>query len=165
MIQMKLQRLRQSGFSLLEVLIATVVLAIGLVGIASLQLKSSVYTESSLHRSNASGLAREIFERMRVNYIASKAGQYDIGTLPTYTTNCEGVDLDCTPEQLREHDLRVWSHRLTNSLPGADASIITGPDDGENSVDIAVTIEWDQSRGQRVAVNQTFAFKLMGLSL
>lgn len=158
-------RFTQKGFSLLEVLIATVVLAIGLVGIASLQLTSSVRTESSLHRGHAAELAREIFERMRVNYVEAKAGNYDIVTLPVITLNCEGATTNCTPEQMRDHDLRVWSARVAGLLPGSDASITTSPDDGENPVTIGIAMQWDQSRGEHAAVSETFVFKLMGLSL
>lgn len=162
---MKSSHFSQKGFSLLEVLIATVVLAIGLVGIASLQLTSNVHTESSLHRGHAAELAREIFERMRTNYVQTMAGNYDIGTLPVLAMDCEGAAKNCTPEQVREHDLRVWGERVAGLLPGSDASITTGPDDGENPVTINITMQWDQSRGQHAAVSETFVFKLMGLSL
>lgn len=156
---------KQAGFSLLEVLIATIVLAIGLLGVASLQLSSNAHTEAGLQRSHAAGLAREIFERMRINYVEAKAGNYDIGTLPVLTTDCEGAAVECTPEQIKEHDLRVWSERVTALLPGSDASISTGPDDGENSVDITITMQWDQSRGQNPVVSESFSFRLMGLNL
>ena len=158
-------RARQSGFSLLEVLIATIILSIGLVGIATLQLTGSAFTESSLHRSHASELAREIFERVRANYVESKAGNYDITTLSATTTDCNGTAANCTRDQLRDHDLRAWGTRVTALLPGADASITTGPDDDENPVEISITMEWDQSRGQRPVVSETFTFKLMGLNI
>jgi type IV pilus assembly protein PilV len=158
-----MRRRSQSGFSLLEVLIALVVLAIGLLGIASLQITSSQYSESGLHRSQASALARELFERMRVNPVEAKAGQYDIATLPSLVTNCESAEAECTPAQLREHDLRVWSGRVATLLPGADAAITTSEDNGEDPVDITITLQWDNSRGQRAAVVQSFSFQLMGL--
>ena len=140
-----------------------VIMAIGLIGIAKLQITSNVYTESGLHRSQASSLALEIFERMRVNTSEAKAGSYDIIALPTSTTNCEGSDAECTPTQIKDHDLRAWSSRITTLLPGADASITTSPDNGKDPVDITITIEWDQSRGQRPAVSEAFTFRLMGL--
>ncbi len=150
------------GFSLLEVLIATVLMSIGLIGVASLQLTSSVYTESGLHRSHASTLAQEVFERMRINYREAKAGSYDIATLPTGTSSCGGTGADCTPSQLKDHDLLAWASRVNALLPGADAWIITGPDDGENPVDIAITLVWSQNRGASPANTETFNFQLMG---
>ena len=152
----------QKGFSLLEVAIATIIVAIGLVGIASLQLTSNVYSEASLQRSHASVLAREIFERMRVNHVVAKAGNYDIASLPTATDRCGGADTNCTVEQLKDHDLTVWSFRVRSLLPGSDAVITTSEDDGQMPVDVAVTLLWDQNRGQSPQASETFNFKLMG---
>ena len=73
-----------------------------------------------------------------------------------------GSGADCTPEQLRDHDLLAWADRVNALLPGADAWIITGADDGENPVDIAITMVWSQNRGFSPANTETFNFKLMG---
>ncbi|MBT8064712.1 MAG: type IV pilus modification protein PilV [Xanthomonadales bacterium] len=159
---MRATRTKNGGFSLLEVLIATVLMAVGLIGVASLQLTSSVFTESGLHRSHASTLAQEIFERMHVNHREAKAGSYDIATLPTGTASCGGSGADCTPLQLKDHDLLAWSARVNALLPGADAWIVTGADDDENPVDIAITLVWSQNRGTSPANTETFNFKLMG---
>lgn len=161
----RLPRFRQQGFTLLEVLVATLVIAVGLLGIASLQLTNGIYGQSSMHRTQASSLAQELFERMRVNFVQAKAGNYDIGTLPVLTTDCGGAEANCTPSEMTEHDLRVWSARVNSLLPGADASITTGPNDGENPVDITFTMTWDRNQGQDAAITETFTFKLMGLSL
>ena len=153
---------RSGGFSLLEVLIAVLVLAVGLLGIASLQLASHSFTESSMHRSQASTLAREMFERMRVNPAETKAGSYDITTLPTLSTDCEQAEGDCTPAELRQHDLRVWSERIATLLPGADASITTSANNGVDPVVVQITLQWNDSRGQRPLVSQSFSFELKG---
>lgn len=167
---MRTPRFGRNGFSLLEVLVAVVIMAIGVIGIAGLQITSSVYSESSMHRSNASALAREIVERMRANIDDAKAGGYSISSLPTLTTNCKGNTQDCSPAQMRQHDLRIWSARVTALLPGGDATIVTGADNGTDPVDITVTMGWDDSRGQRTGVCpgnnptcQSFSFKLLGL--
>lgn len=156
-------RCRQGGFTLLEVLIATLIVGVGLLGIAGLQLANGVYAESGLHRSHASLLAQELFERMRVNVVEAKAGAYDIDTLPALATDCSGAAADCSAEQLREHDLRVWGGRVGTLLPAGDAAIATGPDDGENPVDIAITMSWASNRGQDAPISETFTFALMGL--
>jgi type IV pilus assembly protein PilV len=157
-------RTKVHGFTLLEVLVATVIVSLGLLGIASLQLANGLYGQSSADRTQASMLAQELFERMRVNYFEAKAGNYDIDTLPVLTTDCGGATADCTPDQMRDHDLRVWSARVSSLLPDADASISTGPNDGENPVDIVFTMSWEQNRGQDAAITETFTFQLMGLN-
>ncbi len=154
---------RESGFSMIETLIAVIVVAIGLLGIAGLQLTSNAHSEASLQRSHAATLARELFERMRLNYDEAKAGNYDISALPSIDTNCRGDTTDCTGTQLMEHDLRVWSRGVNKNLPNGTAVVTTGADNGQDPVDITITITWDQSRGQRSPVTETFNFKLMGL--
>lgn len=160
----------QHGFSLLEVLVSVLIVGIGLLGISALQMTTSVYTESSMHRGHTSMLAREIIERMRVNVDQAKTGGYDINTLPTLTTDCTGAATDCTPAEIRQHDLRTWSARVTALLPGGDAIINTvAPIDPEDPVEISVTLTWTgrNSAGMEVgasaAKQQVFTFQLHGM--
>lgn len=158
-----MNRSRQIGFSLLEVMIAVVIMSVGMLGIAALQTTSSVFTESSMHRGQAATLAVEIVERMRVNVTEAKAGNYDISGLPTLTINCIGPSKDCSTSEMKDHDLRVWSGRVAALLPSGDATINSGADNGTDPVDITVTLQWDDSRGRNALVSEAFAFKLEGL--
>lgn len=156
---------RPRGISLLEVLVAVVILAVGLLGIAALQVSTTTYTESSLRRSQAAALSREIIERMRVNPEEARDGSYDISTLPGFTTNCVGTAANCTEAEIREHDLRLWSDRIEATLPSGDATIETQPvpADPDLPSEISVTLRWDDSRGTRALVAQTFTFELFGV--
>ena len=154
----------QAGFSLLEVLIAVVVLSVGVLGISALQTTSSVFTESAFYRGQAASLATEIVERMRSNVTEAKAGGYNITSLPTLTRNCVGPEKDCAPEDIKNHDLRVWSNRVANLLPSGTATISAGTDNGSDPVDITVTLQWDDSRGRNSPVTETFVFQLKGLN-
>ncbi|WP_198173693.1 type IV pilus modification protein PilV [Lysobacter soli] len=58
---------RQSGFSLIEVLIALLVLALGLLGLAFLQVLNVRYTSSAENRTMATNLASEVLDMMRSN--------------------------------------------------------------------------------------------------
>ena len=75
----------QAGFSLLEVMIAVIVVSVGVLGISALQTTSSVFTESALYRSQAASLATEMVERMRSNVTEAKAGGYNISSLPSHS--------------------------------------------------------------------------------
>ena len=158
-----MNRLRFTGFSLIEVLVANVVLSIGVLGVSVLQTTSNVMTESSMHRAQASALAVEIVERMRVNTSEAKSGNYNISALPTLTSDCSGV-VDCTTGQMKDHDLRVWSARVVDLLPSGTATISSTVDSGTVPVDITVTMQWDDSRGRYAAVTQAFVFHLEGLN-
>ena len=66
----------QSGFNMIEVLIALVILSFGLLGIASLQVTGVRGTQSSYYRSQAVAFANEMAERMYMNPVAVRSGQY-----------------------------------------------------------------------------------------
>ncbi|NWB84486.1 MULTISPECIES: type IV pilus modification protein PilV [Pseudomonas] len=58
---------RQSGMTLVEVLISVLILAIGLLGAAAIQLDALIYTDSSKMRSQASFIAYDMMDRIRAN--------------------------------------------------------------------------------------------------
>ena len=60
-------RIHQSGFSLIEVLVTLLVLSIGLLGVAALQVVSLQYSSTSLHRSIAVIQANDLVERLWAN--------------------------------------------------------------------------------------------------
>ena len=93
---------RQAGFSLLEVLIATLVLSAGLLGLAGLQIAGMKTTHNSYQMQQATWLVHDLLERMRVN----RAGNYNstlYGTAAcdTAPTPCTA----CTPAETVERDL------------------------------------------------------------
>lgn len=107
----------QSGISLLEVLIALVVLSIGLLGLASLQTVSLQYNQSALVRSQASNLAYDITERMRANW--ASLGGYELSFAdPTPAASTTNV---------AANDLNEWRTALAETLPlGTGAVAVNG---------------------------------------
>jgi type IV pilus assembly protein PilV len=117
----------QSGFTLIEVLVSSVILAIGVVGIASMLTMSKVYQHESIQRVRAVERADGIFERIRRNP-AGVAG-YDTGLLSPLgdasiteepETDCHAVS--CDAAALAIYDLWDWE-RL---LDGAAATVTDG---------------------------------------
>ena len=100
MINLKEKRSR--AFTLIEVMIAMIILAVGLLGMASLTVRSQQSNESAYARSQASLLAYDIIERMRTNTIAFSAVEprkvsfatqnnaYVFGSLPACATPAAG---------------------------------------------------------------------------
>ena len=69
---------RQVGFSLVEVLVALLILSIGLLGLASLQMQSVQFNQSALYASQANFIAYEVMDRMQANAQEARDGDYNM---------------------------------------------------------------------------------------
>ena len=101
----------QLGFTMIEVLIALVVLAVGLLGLAGLQTFSMKYNHQSYERTQATMLMADIIERMRANQAGAMAGNYNVpvGSVATGfpLSNCSG-GANCTAAQIASSDINLW---------------------------------------------------------
>jgi type IV pilus assembly protein PilV len=133
MKDMHRNRRRIRGFTLVEALVTLLVLSIGLLGVAVLQLTSLRANHSASMRSQATLLAYEVVDRMRANRNRALAGDYDI-------------DLGDTPGTgtVAEDDLDMWKTNLA-TLPEGDGAIERDVVDGQTI--FIVTVQWDDSRG------------------
>ena len=77
--------MKQSGFTLLEILVAMLVLAIGLLGLAGLTTSSMRNNLSASHRTQATWMAYDIVDRMRANRASAVTGAYAGAFVPTFT--------------------------------------------------------------------------------
>lgn len=85
---------RQSGFSLIEVMISAFVLSISLLGILGMQVYSMKTTQHSYMKQQAMGIVQNVMERMAVNRLGVEAGDYD--NFDTQLFNCAATPPDCT---------------------------------------------------------------------
>jgi type IV pilus assembly protein PilV len=143
-MMMKPHHHRQSGSTLIEALIALVVFAIGMVGIAGLMSAGIKYQTGNEARLNVSAALNDMSERIRVNvagangYTGVVNGVAATGTgyqlAATYADqvaaasqlpnpNC--LSADCTPAELATYDVTTWRTLLKATLPGG-AGYITG---------------------------------------
>jgi type IV pilus assembly protein PilV len=143
---------KNTGFTLIEVLIATLVLAVGLLGLAGLQATSLRNNLSAYNRSQATQLAYDLADRMRAN-VAGKATYTSI--LPgaaTAKTNCLPTILPttgCSPAEMAENDLFEWNRNLvaTTALPlGLPLGVGTIADTSPPTGVYTITITWDDDR-------------------
>lgn len=105
---------RQAGFNLIEALIATVVLTIGLLGVAALQLTGMRNTQGSYYRSQATTIMNDLAERIYAN----TPGAASYGGFNSATSACTTpaalcamtsatVVAACTPAQMATYDLFI----------------------------------------------------------
>ena len=105
----------QRGIGMLEVLIALLIFATGMMGLITTQLAGKKAGYEALQRSIATALARDVIERMRANpehiaaYLVHNAGDTE-KPLSTPTVNCERAD--CNPAQLAAFDIWQWEVQL-----------------------------------------------------
>ncbi len=115
-------------------MIALLVISIGLLGIASLQLTAMNQNASSLNHSQAVWIAYNMSDRIRANI--SQFDNYNgIDTTNNYAQDCM-APATCSNAQMRESDAADWSTMIAN-LPGG-RGIITNNADG-----LLVTVMWD----------------------
>lgn len=127
---------KQTGFALIEALIAVLVLSVGLIGLAALQTVSLKMSHGAYLRSQATMLASEIADAMRVNRgaAASYAGTYA-------AVQCNKIDfLRATSGTTASADLGEWRNRLACLLPGGSGSIAIS---GSRAT---ITVIWDETR-------------------
>lgn len=152
---------KQSGVSLIEVLVSTLILGVGLVGVAGLQAMSLKNNQSAEMRSQASTLAYDLADRMRGNVAAATAGLYD----PTTATAVAGcyTAAGCDMGQMARDDLQRWLDNVGTVLPmGAGfVCIDSTPNDGSgpgnaqcdgNGTRFAIKVWWDDNRDGQVTV-------------
>lgn len=130
--------MRQSGFTLLEVLIAILVLSIGLLGLAGLMASSIRNNHSAYQRTQATWLAYDIVDRMRVNRAAALAANYNTAL---------GVPAACAAApvlagSIAAQDLTGWKNLLACALPAGDGAVVV-----RGNRRVSVTVEWNDSRG------------------
>ena len=127
--------MRQSGFTLLEVLVAILVLSIGLLGLAGLMASSIRNNHSAYQRTQATWLAYDMIDRMRVNRAnaITSANNYNIaiGTASSSSSGLAGTDVT------------GWKTTLANALPAGDGSVAVD----STSRAVTVIVQWNDSRG------------------
>jgi len=121
----------QRGVSLLEVLVSIIVIAIGLLGLAGLQMTTLKNGNTAYFRSQATMLSYDILDSMRANRTGPNgalSGKYNIG-IGTAASGAGGV---------AGADVTAWKQNIARSIPAGDGSV---------TVDIAgnttIVIQWD----------------------
>lgn len=133
--QTHVTKCKNNGFTLLEVMIAVFMLALGLLGLANLQMLSLKNNHSAQFRTSATVFAYDIIDRMRLNRTE------DYSLVMTATPSGSG---------LKNTDLIAWTTLLSSELPAGDGSVAVNGDI------VTVVVQWDDSRGSDGSATQSF---------
>ncbi|MGB8634542.1 MAG: type IV pilus modification protein PilV [Rhodanobacteraceae bacterium] len=106
-----------SGFSLIEVLIALLVFSLGLIGLAGLLVMSTQANHGAFIRTQATFLAQNLADRMRANPVGLWNGDYDATWPVSGTEPACSSSSPCTPAQVALRDKLVWGRLLAGYLP------------------------------------------------
>jgi len=127
----------QRGFSLVEVLIALIIMSVGMLGIASLYVQSMQAGRTSMFYHHAVTLAGDVADRIRANpgggiaYAGAGANN-----------NCVLGGVDCNAAQMAANDIFLWDLQALNSLP--NGNVVVNFDDTVTPPTYAITVNWDE---------------------
>lgn len=129
------------GFTLIEILVSIIIIAIGLLGVAGLQTVTLRQNYNSHLLTQASFQANDMIERMRTNMLGVNNGAYDNITGSEVNPNCLPT---CTPDELAEYDANVWMTTTKSALNDGGTDTVTGT--VVNNVDETFTIDirWNE---------------------
>lgn len=149
---------RSAGFTLIEIMVALIVMSIGLLGVAGLQAVSSQYKLNSWARSSISSLTSDIAERIRVNSDAAgtNALQGGVTSPSSYRLNASdsgftwtaqqsasltvGTDCEtsaCSSTDRATYDMLVWRQKVRDALPQGAVWL-----SGDRGAGFEVTLMW-----------------------
>lgn len=129
---------QQRGSSLIEVLVTVIVLAIGMLGLATMQNTSLKLSYDSYLRSQANFLAYDLIDRIRAN---PDAERYEITDDATITKKDCFNGNSCTVSDLRQFDLYYWRAQAEELMPNAKVEVTF--DDSQNIY--SMRLRWQDS--------------------
>ena len=139
--------LKNNGFTLIEILVAVLILSISLLGMAGLQLVSLQSSNGALSRSQASMLAYDLAERIRRN--TTQADFYINKLNDTTVTSPACLSSGCSSQELAREDILQWR----TSLQNIQGQAVLARRDRQ----ITLTISWSESQYGNNLANRSYA--------
>jgi len=124
-------RFSQQGIGLIEVLITVLVLSVGLLGLAGLQLRSLQNNQSAMERTVGVVQTYTIIEAIRADPDSAKSGRFNVA-----------LDAEPAGDTFPAQVLAMWRTELKANLGAAAVGAVAC-----DANDCTVTVQWDDSRG------------------
>lgn len=142
------------GFSLVEVLIALIVMSVGMLGIAGLYVQSMQAGRTSMLRHHAVTLAGDIADRIRANPTAGAAYVATTGA----DNNCIAAGTDCTAAEMAAQDILTWQTQAASFLPvmgDGSQQVVVNFDAAAIPPLYTVTVRWDEPTPDNIPPSYT----------
>lgn len=142
---------RQGGFTLIEVLISALVMVVGVLGVAALQVTALKNLQSSGNHGVASMMANDIADRMWVNQAQALANAYNHDKLPVAAPK-DCVANVCTDAEMAAYDVYDWQQQLQGYVTANDVVVPAMLPSGQGAVSLdagttyEIVIRWDDDR-------------------
>jgi type IV pilus assembly protein PilV len=150
----------QYGLSLIESLVALVVLALGIMGLAGVQTRLLVESRTANHRATAIGLIDDLTNRMYLNRDAAIANSYALTWDATKAVqDCRTAI--CSGAQLAQSDLNAWRLALIAALPSGNASVFQSANDPRQ---IGIAIAWSANESKAADVDNATFYKPLAVT-
>jgi len=128
---------RVSGFTLIEVLIALIIMSVGMLGIAGLYVHSLQAGSTSLFRHHAVTLAGDVADRIRANPRAGPAYALAGGN-----NNCVNGGINCSRGEMAANDIFLWDQQAAATLPNGAVNVVFN--NGVSPPTYQISITWTQ---------------------
>ena len=144
----------QRGYIMFEVLISVLVISVGFIGLAGMQVGGLAAANDSLFRSKAVYLTYQMADRVRANIPGAVAGSYNYLTGMGSNPGC--VTTGCTAAQMAANDFFEWAAEVAAALLPSGVGVVcidSTPDDGSSTADacdgvgtnLAVKVWWTEN--------------------
>jgi type IV pilus assembly protein PilV len=138
-----------AGFTLVEILVALLIVSVGLLGVATLQVRGQQFNQVAYFRTQATLLAYDLMERINITNTISNGAvsngvvSYEEADFTDVGHGGKGRDDNCDnnsclSEDLKNYDLNNWFNNVRETLPAGEARIVWE----DNSKQYTITIRW-----------------------
>jgi type IV pilus assembly protein PilV len=147
---------QQRGFSLVEVLIALIIMSVGMLGIATLFVQSMQAGRTSMFRHHAVTMAGDVADRIRAN---PRAGAAYAGQ--GADNGCVATGNDCNEAAMAANDIFQWDAQVADSLPNGDVTVTFN--DAVAPPEYTIRIDWDEpGEDPNAPLNYTITIPVLG---
>ena len=138
----------QNGVGLIEVLIAVMLISVGFLAVARMQVEGMRFSQSAYYRSQGYFMANDIIDRMRANLQGVAAGEYDNKSTDSSYIAPDCSTTICTPAQIALKDLAEWRANLYPDnnekpvLPSSSSITASGEIVSRGNNEFTINLNW-----------------------